>query len=63
MPGVGNRDVAMRTAGLETDAFPSASFRLTEPIDLGNTPAPGEELTVDATGELVTRLWRPIPNP
>lgn len=53
VPGVGNRDAAMRTAGLETDAFPTASFRLTEPIDLGSVPASGQELTVEARGELV----------
>ncbi len=53
VPGVGNRDVAMRTAGLETDEFPTATFTLTEPIDLGPSPQAGQELTASARGELV----------
>lgn len=49
---VANRDQAMRTAGLESDTFPTATFTLTEPIDLGTLPAPGEEVRFDAVGEL-----------
>jgi polyisoprenoid-binding protein YceI len=52
VPGVGNRDAAMKTAALETDTFPTASFTLTEPIDLGALPEAGEEITMQATGEL-----------
>jgi polyisoprenoid-binding protein YceI len=36
---------------LETDRFPTATFTLTEPVDLG-AAASGEALTVTATGEL-----------
>lgn len=49
---VANRDQAMRTAGLESDTFPTAAFNLTEPIELGTLPAPGEEVRFDAVGEL-----------
>jgi polyisoprenoid-binding protein YceI len=52
VPGVGNRDATMRQAGLETDRFPTATFTLTAPIELGRLPAPGEEVTVDAEGDL-----------
>jgi polyisoprenoid-binding protein YceI len=50
VPGVGNRDAAMRTKGLETDTFPTATFTLTEPIELGALPEPGATLTLDAAG-------------
>jgi polyisoprenoid-binding protein YceI len=53
VPGVGNRDAAMRTAGLETDTFPEATFSLAEPIELGELPEAGEEVTVDAVGQLM----------
>ena len=46
------RDGALRTRGLETDTFPTASFVLTEPLDLGSVPAEGETVSVTATGEL-----------
>jgi polyisoprenoid-binding protein YceI len=52
VPGVGNRDAAMQTMGLETDTFPSATFTLTEPIELGALPEPGEAVAVDAVGDL-----------
>lgn len=47
---VGNRTNAMRTQGLETDAFPDATFSLTAPIDLGDDPTAGT--TAAATGDL-----------
>ena len=37
---------------LETDQFPTATFVLTEPIELGDAAAAGESVSVDATGEL-----------
>ncbi|MCZ7536872.1 MAG: YceI family protein [Acidimicrobiia bacterium] len=46
------RDDRMRSDGIETDAFPEATFALTEPIDLGSVPAVGEAVTVSATGDL-----------
>jgi polyisoprenoid-binding protein YceI len=38
--------------GLETDRFPTATFALTEPIDLGAEAASGAEVSVTATGDL-----------
>ncbi len=46
------RDRAIRTQALETDRFPTATFRLTEPIDFGAVPAAGETVGATATGEL-----------
>ncbi|MCU0270208.1 MAG: YceI family protein [Acidimicrobiales bacterium] len=37
---------------LETDQFPTATFTLSEPIELGESAAAGEPVTVDAPGEL-----------
>jgi len=37
---------------LETDRFPTATFALTQPIELGAGAAEGEEIAVDAVGEL-----------
>ena len=46
------RDARIHTDGLESDAFPTATFELTSPISLGSTPAEGEEVDADATGQL-----------
>lgn len=46
------RDNRLRTSGLETDSFPTATFVLTEPIDLGDTPDAGEPIEVTSTGDL-----------
>ena len=46
------RDGAMRTRGLETDRFPTATFRLTEPLALPVGLTGGERATESATGEL-----------
>jgi polyisoprenoid-binding protein YceI len=46
------RDESLRERGLETDAFPSATFTLTKPIDVGTVPSEGEQLAVHAVGEL-----------
>jgi polyisoprenoid-binding protein YceI len=45
------RDDAIQDA-LGTSEFPSATFVLTGPVDLGGVPADGETLAVEATGEL-----------
>jgi polyisoprenoid-binding protein YceI len=37
---------------LETSEYPTATFTLTEPIELGGAAAGGEAVTVDAVGEL-----------
>jgi len=46
------RDSALRTQALETAAFPEATFVSTGPVDLGEVPANGETVTIDAAGEL-----------
>jgi polyisoprenoid-binding protein YceI len=46
------RDGAIQRQALETGTFSEASFTLTEPVDLGSTPADGDSFTVDATGDL-----------
>jgi polyisoprenoid-binding protein YceI len=48
----GRRDNAIRMQAIETSRFPTASFTLTEPITLSSIPAEGQEVTVDATGDL-----------
>ena len=52
LPGVGNRDGAMKTKGLETDTFPTATFTATEPIELKQLPEPGAEMAFKAVGKL-----------
>lgn len=46
------RDETLQSRGLETDTFPDADFTLTEPIELGEVPATGEDVTATATGDL-----------
>ena len=46
------RDNRIRTDGLETDTFRSASFELTAPIDLGAAPVAGAPISVQAPGNL-----------
>lgn len=46
------RDNAIRTQALETSRFPTATFTLTQPITIDSTPAAGETITIDATGDL-----------
>lgn len=48
---ISRRDSATRRA-LDTDSFPSATFVLTEPIELGADPAAGEPISATATGDL-----------
>ena len=48
------RDRAIHSA-LSTANFPSATFTLTEPIDLGGDPASGEPITTTAVGELTVK--------
>lgn len=45
------RDGRYRSA-LEVDRFPTSTFTLTQPIDLGTLPEPGVHVTVTAVGEL-----------
>jgi polyisoprenoid-binding protein YceI len=46
------RDNALRTRGLETDRYPTATFKLTQPIDVGSEPDSGERIDSEATGDL-----------
>jgi polyisoprenoid-binding protein YceI len=46
------RDGQLSHQGLETSTFPTATFTLTSPIDLGSVPADGTEVSVTATGTL-----------
>ena len=61
---------------MEVDEFPTATFVLTEPIELGEEPADGSTVEVEATGDLtlhgvtravtiplVARLRRLAPSP
>ena len=45
------RDNALRTRGLETESFPTATFELTEPITGVAEPAEGEQIEAQATGD------------
>lgn len=47
-----SRTKAIRNQAIETTLFPDASFSLTEPVDFGALPADGEEIIVDAVGDL-----------
>jgi polyisoprenoid-binding protein YceI len=46
------RDDALKRRGLETDAFPTATISLTEPLALPEGVGSGEEVSTTATGEL-----------
>jgi len=46
------RDGQLRTRGLETDTFPTATFALLESIELDAIPAAGETISETAHGEL-----------
>ena len=46
------RDGQLSHQGLETSTYPTATFSLTSPIDLGSVPADGAEVSVTATGKL-----------
>ena len=49
-----NRDSRMRQA-LDTSEFPSATFTLTEPVDIGAGAAAGEAFSGSAVGELTVK--------
>jgi len=46
------RDNAIRQRGLESDRFPTASFELTRPIQLGQAPADGQQVDGEGRGKL-----------
>ncbi|HET9521037.1 MAG TPA: YceI family protein [Candidatus Limnocylindrales bacterium] len=47
------RDGQLRRQGIETGTFPTATFTLTAPIDLGSVPAEGQVVSATATGDLM----------
>jgi polyisoprenoid-binding protein YceI len=46
------RDGQLRNQAIQTSQFPTASFKLTQPIQLGILPTDDTTVKVDATGEL-----------
>jgi polyisoprenoid-binding protein YceI len=46
------RDDQLRRQALQTDSFPTATFTLSQPLDLGSLPADGKSVNVTATGNL-----------
>lgn len=46
------RDGQLARQGIQTSQFPTATFKLTAPIELGSVPADGQEIQVTATGQL-----------
>ena len=46
------RDERIHSIGLETDAFPEATFSLSDPITFEAQPVDGETISAGATGEL-----------
>jgi polyisoprenoid-binding protein YceI len=46
------RDERLRTDGLQTDQFPTASFTLTKPIEVGSVPKDGQTIQAVAVGDL-----------
>jgi polyisoprenoid-binding protein YceI len=55
------RDNQFQGRIMTTDQFPTATFVLTEPIDVGSIPSEGETVTVTATGDLTLRgVTRPV---
>ena len=49
------RDSQFRGRVMSADEFPTATFTLTQPIELGATPADGAAVTTPATGDLTLR--------
>ncbi|MEM8745724.1 MAG: YceI family protein [Actinomycetota bacterium] len=51
----GSRDGQFRGRIMSADEFPTASFVTTQPIDFGELPSAGDQVTVTATGDLTLR--------
>lgn len=57
----GTRDAALRSRGLETGRFPTATFSLTEPLALPAGVESGEPASAEVTGELTIHgVTRPV---
>jgi polyisoprenoid-binding protein YceI len=46
------RDERLRADGLQTDQFPTATFTLTKPIEVGSVPKDGHTIQAAAVGDL-----------
>jgi polyisoprenoid-binding protein YceI len=46
------RDGQLERQGIQTGTFPTATFTLSSPIELGSSPVDGQAVSVTATGEL-----------
>ncbi len=46
------RDDELKVKGIQTDTFPTATFKLTAPVNLGSLPSEGQTVSVDAKGDL-----------
>ena len=58
------RDGQLRRQALETQRFPTATFSLTAPVELGSMPADGATVEVTATGDLTLHgVTRPVEIP
>ena len=51
----GSRDGQFRGRIMNADEFPTATFRTTAPIEFGEIPAPGDQISAAVTGELTLR--------
>jgi polyisoprenoid-binding protein YceI len=51
----GRRDRAFQGRIMDTASFPTATFTLSQPIELGSVPASGAQRTVQARGQLTLR--------
>jgi len=51
----GRRDGAFRGPIMRAETYPTATFTLTQPLDLGTEPVDGAEVAVTAHGELTLR--------
>jgi polyisoprenoid-binding protein YceI len=47
------RDNQLRERGLQTDRFPTSTFMLTQPIEVGSMPKDGETVELTAVGDLM----------
>lgn len=55
------RDRAFRGEVMDTDSFPTATFTLTEPVEVDTEPVEGAEVTTTVGGELTLRgVTRPV---
>ncbi len=46
------RDGQLRTQAIETNKFPTATFKLSDPIEIGDVPADGASVTKTVSGQL-----------